>query len=110
MKHDATEELLALNALLYLSACPHTHTPKLSKTIPSEGVCACVTYTQPEINRSAHISQLHHTDQADQLLKEDLTRPDGPAAGGTTNVTILHVLPAGGAKTLEGHDLGVKLF
>lgn len=36
-------------------------------------VCVCcVTDTQPEINRSAHVF-LHHADQADQIFKKDLT-------------------------------------
>lgn len=72
-------------------------------------MCACVTYTQPEINRSAHISQLHHTDQADQLLKEDLTRPGCSAAGGTTKVTMLRLVEQK-TKNLEGHELGVKIL
>lgn len=84
------------------------HMPKQSETVTTEGVCACVTYTQSEINRSAHISKLHH---ADQLLKEDLARPGCLAAGGTTNVMILRVQPAEQrTKTPEGHELGVKIF
>lgn len=31
-------------------------------------VCVCVTYTQPESNRSAH-TFLHHTDQAIKYLR-----------------------------------------
>lgn len=84
-----------------------TRMPEQSETVTTGDVCACVTYTLPEISRSAHISKLH---QADQLLK-DLARPGCLAAGGTTNVMILLVQPAEQqTKTLEGHELGVKIF
>lgn len=84
------------------------HTPKQSETVTTEGVCACVTHTQPEINRSACISKLHHTDQ---LLKEDLAGPGCFATGGTANGTIPRVQPAEQRpKTCEGHELEVKIF
>lgn len=54
----------------------------------------------------------HRSDQADQLLKEDLTSPGCLAAGGTTNVMMLQSADLVEQRTmnLKGHELRAKIF